>query len=424
MGLDFNNVSRDDVDAIRNMKNKPSYDAGDLPSGGDASFDGLMGGGDDFNLDDIFGDDSSGSDILGGNGSSQSDSQSNVFNTITNSNNGMTQTNQYNQGFIGYNQQAQVQQKPDYWDKTVDFTVDGLRNSGKVLIELFKSLKNRTADDIGYYGSRMLKTGMIGIAVSVAFALLALISKINFISINGISGTMLLSFGLTTSTGAIAMGLSAYFIARTNKDSVVSMEGIPDASVGMDDDATDDYEDELGDIMADLFGDDSDDIVIDLDDNNNITENIDDRSELANMGPSFNTPQNIDFSKLVDQVEERGVLTRQKLVEIFLKFLPTNNPDFAVSKKLDSNSDEFTSIEANCLKALSNILKCEVSEVDSYAMSISETFFAYEIRMKRIKGLNKTDDLANELLTEKKVTEKDPTDHKAIWQIAEIYFVA
>ena len=64
---------------------------------------------------------------------------------------------------------------------------------------------------------------------------------------------------------------------------------------------------------------------------------------------------------------------------------------------MDVNSDEFATIETICLKALSNVCKCEMEEVKSNLESAEESYFSYELRMKRIRGVNKTEEIAREM---------------------------
>ena len=413
MGINLKaNLSSDDIDRAKNIRNPPAQDAGDNMSGGTGGFDDLFGSDDSwsFDDDDLFG----GGGSSGNNGGDPFSSNNNTSFGGNNNNNNLGGNNfggngtfggnnpggAFGGGFTGFNQQNTQQpvvQQKDNWDRAFDFSAEGLTNIGKVMVELIKSIRNRTADDIGYYSNNLIKTGLIGIAVAFVISLLAILTKVKFLSISGLSGTFLLAFALTAGGGMIGLGLAAYFIAGTTRDSMPDIKSLPDVGSQFPDDATDDYEDELGDIMADLFGDEDED-----------SDSLFGESESSEFGapesntpyiPEFTntTPEVVDFEKELEAVRANKLINRKTLLEEFLRFLPLNNPEFAVKKDIDPDSDDFTYLEAKCLKAMANVMKCEPEEVKSSLTSAKETFFSYELRMKRVRGLTKTAELASEI---------------------------
>jgi S-DNA-T family DNA segregation ATPase FtsK/SpoIIIE len=77
--------------------------------------------------------------------------------------------------------------------------------------------------------------------------------------------------------------------------------------------------------------------------------------------------------------------------------LPTNTPNFYEVKDIDPDSEDFQNLETICFKALSNLANCEMEDINSKLESAKEGFFSYELRLKRINKVKKTDDLAREL---------------------------
>lgn len=424
------NLSDDDRDRVRNIKNPPAFEAGDdfgmFDSGG-------SGGGDIFDsLDDIFGDSSSGSSW--GDLGSPSESNNNDWLNPTNTNNANTwgngnNNNTWGNGFNNQNQQ-QNQQVPtkDNFDKAIDFSTDGLMTLGRILIELLKSIKNRTADDFGYYSTNLMRTGFLGLGISIGLVIVAWLAKVGFLGLKGIGGTSILSMGLTAGTGMICLGIAAIQISSADRDSAPAVQSLPDTGESFQDDATDDYEDELGDIMEDLFGSpDSDELEIEdsggdmFDDFSNSGSNPMDDIAIPDFGDK--ELEKIDFKQELDTIGENRVITRKLLVDTWLNFLPLNNPDFAVKKRLDEDSSEFQDLETVCLKAMATVLKMEMEEVKSSLKSAYETFYSYELRMKRVKGLTKTADLAYEIENYLKERPNDTSVNATIDIVGDDYYI-
>lgn len=395
MGLNLGrNLSQDDLDRTKNIRNPPAQDAGDDMSSSDSGFDDIFS--DDFGgFDDIFGsDEQSGNDnqLQAGQGDAFD-----VFQSGQNNQNGMQGSNGgYGNGFNGMNSQGAAVQQKDNWDKFFDFSAEGASNIVKILTEIVKSIKNRTADDLGYLSTNLIKTGGLGIGIFIVLSIISAISKVKFLGIAGISGTFILGFTLTCGMGMVCLGIAALAIASTAKDCQPDIKNMPDAGSQFEDDATDDYEDELGDIMADLFGDDSEDSKPE---EAGFESTIEQPS--TNDGPDIPdfVPRKteVNFNEKLTEVQENRLINRKTLVNTFTEFLPLNNPDFGIRKEISSDAEDFLDMETICLKALSNVLKCEIEEVKSSLHSMHETFFSYELKMKRVKGLNKTSDIATEI---------------------------
>ena len=107
--------------------------------------------------------------------------------------------------------------------------------------------------------------------------------------------------------------------------------------------------------------------------------------------------QEVDYGKALESVAENSVISRDLLLNTFKGFLPTHTPDFADKTEIYSDAQEFQTIETICLKVLANITNKELEEIDSWVESLHETYFSYEIRLKRIRGLNKLDEIEREM---------------------------
>ena len=415
MGINLgSNISEEDKDRVRGIHNPSAFDAGDFSDDSGDSDDSFGGLFDDIDMDSELGDsfgDSSMSNSFGDNSFSDNPFESSGFGSFGNNAFG-SGGNSFGSGmmnpFGGAGQQNQNTQntKKDTMDKVMDYSGEALNSIGHIVIELVKSIKDRTADDIGYFSSVMIKTGIIGVVVNIALALLAYIADLDILKLTGITRSYLLAFTLVGGIGMIGLGSAAIYIDSTDKDnSEATIESLPDLSTQVDDDSTEEYEDDVGSILDDLFEpDDTDDILGEdnnFDDTNFFNDNNDNNddysfnNELPNFGDDEPTP--INFDSALNNVRENTISNRKNLLDTFITFLPLCTPDFSFRHPIEPDSDTFINIETAALKALSNVLKCEIEEVKSSLVEAYETYFSYEFKMKRVRGLNKTTEFASEL---------------------------
>lgn len=389
MAINLNNISQDDMATVKGIKDPPEFDAGDFSNSSDG-FD---------SIDDGFFSDSE-----------PEFSFDSLDSATSNTNNG--QSNQSaaqiwgDGGFLGQNQQ-QEPQKESYYDKAFEASAEGMKSLGKTLIDMVKSFKNRTADDMGEYGTRLIKVGVIGIGAFVILSILGALTNVQFLKIQGFSGQGILAFGLTAGAGMVTLGWSAIQISKADKDSAPNFNSLPDASsLSDEEDYTDNYEDNLEDILSDLF--ETDDTSSEMD--NDIDEDYQSTGDYQSSydgGSSFQLPdfeesretdtEHMDYEKALDSVRANSVLNRHFLLETFFKFLPTNSPDFSKRTEMEEGTQEFLSLETMCLKAMANIMNCEISEVHSELRSAYETFFTYELRVKRVAKIKNFGELASEI---------------------------
>lgn len=403
-----NKVSADDVARTKDIRNPPEFEPGfEGDSGGDG-FDDLF---DDFAFDDLDDSDFGSTDKSGGGGTSgfgggassnpfSSPGQSNPFGSTGQGSTFGQQGNTFGSSFgspfgspFGGQMNQPQPKEPDMFDKAYKASGEAAVSFGKVLVELFKSIKNRNADDIGYLNRNFFMVGGISAGVCLVLSIVGMLSNIKFISFFGLSGQVLVASIMLIGTGVAGIALSAIAIARSNDDSSGGIDQLPDVSNTVDNDFTSDYEDNIGDVLDDLFDDDLN-LFDELDD-------IEDTEEEETYTPDFDSvtfePEEIDYSSKLEELSSNQLVNRERLFNTFKPFFPSNTPTFADRKRLDVNSDEFATIETICLKALSNVCKCEMEEVKSNLESAEESYFSYELRMKRIRGVNKTEEIAREM---------------------------
>ena len=402
-----NKVSADDIARTKDIRNPPEFEPGfEADDGGGDGFDDLF---DDFEFDDISDGDfgntndssSSGSSSGGTSNPFSSPAQSSPFGASSGlgqqSPFGAAPGSPFGSAFAGQFQQQQQAQntEPGLYEKAYKAFGEAAVSFGKVMVELFKSIKNRNADDMGYLHRNLLMVGGISVGACILLSIIGWLTKIRFLSFIGLPGQVLVASVLVVGTGVAGLALSAIAIAKSNNDSTGGIEQLPDISNTVDNDFTDDYEENIGDVLDDLFDDDlnlfdelDEDIGDDTDDEEAYTPNFDD--------VTFQ-PEEVDYDSKLDEIDSNQIVSREILFNSFKPFFPVHTPSFADRKMLDVNSDEFATIETICLKALSNVCRCEMEEVKSSLESAEESYFSYELRMKRIRGVNKTDEIAREM---------------------------
>lgn len=405
-------VSQNDARRVKDMRNPPKFEPGFEPSFMEEKSEDDLG----FNLDDIFG--SSDFSELEGSGFGNDSGQSGfgpiqqggnqngfglsqgVFGDTPNGGFGALQGG-LQTGFNGIGQQVQPEPpKPDRLDVVFDALGEASLSLGQVLIETFKSVRNRNADDLGYLSRNMLLTGLGLTAAGVAVGLIGAFNGVKYISFSGFPAHFIAAGILSVGSGLFGLGFAAFQIAKASDEGSLTIPELSNISDEIADDATVDYEDNIGDILNDLFGDSEEDDREGSDGSS--VSSLSGYENHYNTGgvidtPVFAAPIKIDFEEKLAEVRENTYLSREVLFNTFKTFLPCNTPTFADRRDIDENSELFNSLETIALKALCNIAKCELEDVKSHLESATETYFSYELRLKRIRGINKIDDIEREM---------------------------
>lgn len=421
----MNNVSEADKQRVSDMRNHPQYESGfEDESGGDGSeedlFNDMFGDGDGFG---DFGNDNDGFDSFTSGGSDSSSSfrsdgfgngtfnngNNNGFGNNTFSSNGFG-TNTFNSnntfgntGFGGFGAQPQQQQQqaqPDRMDAVVDASVDLAKDFGSVLGEMFHSIKLRNADDFGYLSRNLIMAGAGFAAAGIVLSLIGLAGQIGVLRFFGFSHNLVFCGALSLCSGIIGMGTSALVLMKVGgeiaeNDNVDSLQDIPDS----DDNHTQEYSDNIDDILNDLFQDEDDSGFID--DTSELQEDEPEEQgeslELEEDEAPEMDPGPLDLTDALDNIRDNQVISRETLFNTFKPLFPTNTRGFSDVTEIEPDSDVFNTLETYCIKALAILANCEEEEVNSELCSAKENYFSYELRLKRINKVKRTDMLATEI---------------------------
>lgn len=401
-----NKVSAEDRQTVNSMRNHPDFESGfEQDAGGNM---------DDLgDLNSLFGmDDSSGGDLFGS--SSGMDSMGGLGNTggggfgslggdpFGSTYGGLLGAQQNNNPFLMNGQQAQQQQQPqqDTFDKVSEGAVESIKATVELLKELIGSTKLRSADDYGYLGRNMIIVGGGLLGGGLISGIVGLAANIRFLSFSSLATQLMLSGGLSLGMGLTSMGTAAFVLTKFGARDNVTPNALDDIP-SREDNFTSEYEDHNGDILDDLFGDDFD---------SSVSNDEDDSFDLDTLGSSEDDdlfgdtsllddiePEPIDFEAELEKINENSVISRQTLFETFKPMLPINTPKFADIDNIDVGTDDFESLETICMKALANLANCQLNEIQSHLETAKETMFSYELRVKRINKVKKTEELAREI---------------------------
>lgn len=411
MAINLNGkVSQADADRMRDIRNPPEHEPGFEPQISDDDFGDIFDdlNGSDFGTDNSsnneqqsigFGNNQGGQSGFGGFGGQPGGMD---LNGGFNQNNGFGQMNGFNQfngfgqpGMIGPQNQAMNQpQKESLLDKTADASEEALKTFWLVLVELFKSLKNRNADDFGYLSRNLILSGIGCMAGGLILRILGAASGASALTFSGLPIQFVCGGLLTLGAGLTGIGFSAIKIAQSTDEGRTTIQELPDVSEELEDDASEDYEDNLGSIMDDLFGSTSDDDLFgdSIDTKDDTPSKSDELEE-----PVFARPEKVDFKSQLDKVTENAHMSRAQLFNTFKSFFPYNTPTFADVREISEDEDLFNELSVLSMKALCNVARCEMEDLKSRLESAKETYFSFELKLKRIKGIKNTDDIAREM---------------------------
>lgn len=422
MGKLEGKVSLEDRQRVNDLRNPPQYEQG---------FEGTSEN-DDFNMDDLFGtssdtgsdtsdpfgasnglDDVFGSSSNSNNGAfgSSSNGGNDVFGTVNQGQSGNVfgaqaqGTNSFGMGIgtPGFSspfaaQPMQVEAKPDRMDKMLDAGAEAAKGLGKIIIEMFKSIKLRTADDFGYLSRNSILAGVVLGAVGVVSGIIGQITGIKFLSFAGLGMQVIIAGICMFGSGMIGLGTSALILEKVGRKNSGSIDNLSDLS-SSNDNFTGDYEDNIDDELDELFSEEEMNELFgeseDTDTSNFGSQDVD-NDELFNP-EAYSAPETIDYNSKLENVRENQYVCRELLFNTFKPMFPKCTPQFSEKRELDSSSEQFEILETICLKALANIANCQLEEVNSSLETAYESFFSYELRLKRINKVKKTDDLAREI---------------------------
>lgn len=364
-------VSSRDIDKIRDKRNPPEYEPGFEPDDLDLEFSDLFDSLEDLDIGGPVG------------GSPFGSSSGSPFGErlIGSSFSGGSPFG------ITYATGQDKKIEPSTFDKAIDKSGEALEASGKLLMELVKSVRSKNAEDIGYYARNLILTSLVMIIVGVALGIIGVFSGIPVLLIYKLPMHVIVAGALTLGTGIITIASSAVYILNNKGDNreVESSNNDIDFEIDeedlfeLSDDADDEYAKDLDKLIDELLED--------------MPEARDNKSE----DYIKKTSDGIPGEKLIENIQREAMLNREILFRNLRGMFPTNTPDYNYRKEIESDSDEFIYIETIALKALAAAAKKELEDIESRLESLYETMFCYELRLTRVKGLNKLDDVEREM---------------------------
>ena len=425
-------IAQSDINRVKDARNPPDNEPGfEEEDSGEDSFMSMFGdddmdlpGGDTFSFGDS---DSSGglggtSDGFGGSSSGFGGSSSGFGNLGGSSMGGFGGSSMGGFGGLGTNpfggansfggtqQNQQAPAKPDTYDKLFEASATAVGAISRIICQACTSIKNRTADDWGYFSAQTLKISLALLGIGALITVLGYVGNIEAMKFAGLPVQIFLAALCNLGLGCVGLGASAFYIEAFRGTTIENINDIPDLTQQTEE-TNSEYEDELSGLLDDLFGDEEDSFGDDDDDNQ--FEQSTDFMEPAPLdgaddllGYDF---ENDEAEAGVDMVDTNNLdripsnvplMTRKFLFETFKPFFPKNTPDFAKVNVIEPGTDEFYTIEALCLKALASAARMEYEDATkaSELISAKETLFTYELRIKRIKGLTKLMDIEKEIV--------------------------
>lgn len=307
-------------------------------------------------------------------------------------------------GQLGQNAPQQAApKKVTFTDVLSDGLVASTKATGHILVNTAKSIRGLTYDD---FASFMTDSVIVGSVIGGIGLILSLLGLIKGSSVILAFGHTFLPTGLiNVGVGLIGIGVSALGLITKNSPET-SLSGIEDTAVSISGNSLsmDTIDDEY-DALLDSFGDFDDDLdapqesASDFFSTGGSSSGLDDFFSTPSPAPSTETtPEPLDNSKLLDSMSDLvPKIDRQYLVDNFSKFLPKCCSTFGQAQEIAKGSEEFEGVRSLLLEAFSSYTKIAIEELPTDLERLESTTFSYTMTVKRIKGITKLQDLADEI---------------------------
>lgn len=378
------NVSDEQRQQAYNRLNPPEYEPGFEPQG--------EGGADDFDLlsDDLFDGSndlfsSSGGDMFssGGSGGGSGDFSGggDPFSSSSGLGGGWGDMSGFNSGMGGAQNQPQ---EKDNMDKAIDYSAESIVSMGHILIDLIKSMGNRSSDDWALISNKCIIVGAVVSGLAIVLTVVGIFSGFGPLRFVNAPATCL-TWGLLTLACGLA-GLSSMVLLKLKSgdfsEEVQGIDELPDASelasnLGSEFDNSYDSEalDEMDETMENLL----DDIL-----NTNDLGEPDKEPEPVNITPVSN-PEDV-----IKNITDTPMITRKYLLDTLIPLFPENTPNFGEVVEVERGSDEFLSITACMLSAIASACNKDEDDINLDIKYIESTLFSYTIRFARDSSFRKT----------------------------------
>lgn len=353
MPLSLNNkVSNNDIETIKSKKNTPEYEKGFEPdsyySDDDFNFDNL-----DFNA------------IDNGNSSDNKDANINQNNLQSGQNGNLSNNNV-------------TEKKEDFIDKIINKSGEAIKAFGNVLSIALKSIKNRNSEEWGLYFRNLILAGVTIVCIGVLLGIIGGITKFHLLNFNGVPLNLIVASGLWVVLGGVGVSIVGYKIIAKSTQTITVDDDIIETAAN----------DEIFDYN-------------DLDGYEDVSEasETDSGTEYDFTDVLFRDKvEDVNYDSELSQVHSNvPMLNREFLVNTFKNFFPCITPEYSNRRIISEDSDEFANLDTICTKALAAAAKIDFEEMEPSLERAIDTFFCYELWIKRIKGLNRFDDIAREI---------------------------
>ncbi|GHU92825.1 hypothetical protein FACS1894208_00810 [Clostridia bacterium] len=300
-------------------------------------------------------------------------------------------------------QQADVPQQQDLGMEAAKAALKGGKSLLTLLIEVCKSVETRTADDWGFFGNRAIIGGGIFAVLGVLLLILAGTTGATGFGFKGLGGACLWAGILGAGVGTGLMGFAYNAASKAPQhpeEALLALTEPPDPE-------TEAYVNNIEESMENIVPEDLlaelNDILDDADYGDPISET---QTDFEKADPVLDIP---NFDELDKQIaQQKRVVTRAGLLDAFLPYFMKKTPQFRESVELSTDSPQFESLRAVCVKALANLQNIPIEKVAEKLLSARETFFSYKLVFERVMKLKKTADLEHELETYFRSTINDP----------------
>lgn len=386
-------ISNADMEEANRIKNPPTYEPGFEPEEEDSG--GMIFDDIDFDNFDI---------------ESENTSSDNSFidsyvsgNNVGSIDSGMNTPSAMSTVFGDEFLKQQPEQK-DLFDKTLAASSEAAKSLFSIISSIAKSVKTKNAQEIGKLCKNIIVTSTIFAAIAIAVGFIGIAVKIDSISFIRLPADMLLGAGLSIIVGFGGMVVSALRIvngnggAGNNYREQENIYGSDGNYLSIDENEDEESVDFVNPYNFGDISDSDDDGESEEDKVNRIIDDFisgtDSIQVTSTKEKEYNT-ENID--KVLEEISNRGDITRKYLVDTMIKILPTSTDDFSEAKPISPASEEFQTLDAICLKALARAAKKEMHEVGQGIEEASETIFSYILKVHRGRVSVKVEDYQREL---------------------------
>lgn len=389
-------VSKSALDKMDSRDNKPSVEPG-FEDGMDFSslFD---------SIEEDFGAPDSGQDGFSSSFDVGTGVDNNSFSGASNTFGNLDLGGQFNIGNMNQQQQPVIKKK-SVVDLAMDASGEAAKSGANIVKDMIKSIALRNYDDFAGYSASLAVIGGVTALLGFALGLTGVLSGVRAISFASFPFDIMMGGGVASALGIAGIGCSALGILGKNEpnDKLSELPDIPIENKALDnfefetDEALWNDEEEYASMLDGVFGgsqtETEDDVSITFNENEEVKG-----FELTECDFDFVEKPEVSTDELMENLPQHvAIMNRKELYNIFKGFFHTNTPGFSDKLELDIDSDEFKGIRATVFEALAAASKQDIDDIDTEIESIVSTFFCYVIKVRRIKGLTKLEDVKREM---------------------------